>query len=95
MFIIIQFILLFVLINSIYIEANNSNEGNDEQSFPPNIGGRNVLPIPMTDAEHDCLEKKELPTFTVLCLLETNNPAKCSEEDYANLKKKAQLCSQF
>ncbi|CAK5084182.1 unnamed protein product [Meloidogyne enterolobii] len=96
MLFIIQFTLLFVLVKSFYIgePQNNFNENGGPQKPSPIVGGANVVPIPLSDSERNCLEKKDLPTFTVNCVPDTL-PAKCSEQDYNNLKTKMQSCSLF
>ncbi|CAK5071000.1 unnamed protein product [Meloidogyne enterolobii] len=95
MLFIIQFTLFFILVKSFYIgePQNDFNSGSPQQPSPI-VGGANVVPIPLSDSERNCLEKKDLPTFTVNCVPDTL-PAKCSEQDYNNLKTKMQSCSLF
>ncbi|KAL7072604.1 hypothetical protein ACQ4LE_008023 [Meloidogyne hapla] len=106
MLFIIPFTLLFILLNSFNIGAvpinfnedfnadfNEDKEG--QQPLPPKVGGNGVVPIPLTENERACLEEKILPTFTVRCVPDTHNPAKCSEQDYNSVKNKMQFCSQF
>uniref|UniRef100_A0A915LPA7 Uncharacterized protein n=1 Tax=Meloidogyne javanica TaxID=6303 RepID=A0A915LPA7_MELJA len=95
MLFIIQFTLFFILVKSFYIgEQQNGFNNRGQQQPPPFVGGADVVPVPLSDSERKCLGKKDLPTFTVNCVPDTP-PAKCSEQDYNNLKNKMQSCSLF
>uniref|UniRef100_A0A915M5X7 Uncharacterized protein n=1 Tax=Meloidogyne javanica TaxID=6303 RepID=A0A915M5X7_MELJA len=94
MLFIIQFTLFFILVKSFYIGEQQNDFNSGGQKPPPLVGGADVVPIPLSDSERNCLGKKDLPTFTVNCVPDTL-PAKCSEQDYNNLKNKMQSCSLF
>ena len=67
MLFIIQFTLFFILVKSFYIgeSQNDFNNGGQQQESPPFVGGANVVPIPLTDSERACLEKKDLVCLTL------------------------------